>query len=202
MIVCALSGGREQSTPSHHPREIAVMNPRAVLCQLLLSLARMSAMAASVFFVSPALAGGASTVVTPHNYVFDGNAYGDLESLARALRVHEGEALSFEACVPGSSGLLTAAVQRFADRPLTISVLDASTPACSIAAPAVIPVDYRAAGAGKSGLAPPSTHYPVFEAAYPEPGSTYDSSGQLVEAGNAGTVSGVEAERYWQNLAP
>jgi hypothetical protein len=129
------------------------MNPRAVLCQLLLSLARMSAIAASVFFVSPALAGGASTVVTPHNYVFDGNAYGDLESLARALPVHEGEALSFEACVPGSSGLLTAAVQRFADSPSHnlgarcqyARVLDCGT--------GRDPVDYRAAGAGKSGLA-------------------------------------------------
>src|SRR6476620_5359756 len=116
------------------------MNPRTVLSQLLLSFARMSAIAASVVFVLPALAGGASIVVTPHNYVFDGKAYGDLESLARALPVHEGEALSFEACVPRSTGLVTAVVQRFADRPLTISVLDASTPKCSVAAPVVIPV--------------------------------------------------------------
>ena len=203
MIVCALSGGCEQSTPFHHPREIAVMNPRTVLCQLLLSFARMSAIAASVAFALPALAGGTTIVVTSHNYVFDGKAYGDLESLALALPVQEGEALSFGACVPRSTGLLTAAVQRFADRPLTMSVLDASTPACSVAAPAVIPVVYRGfAGAGMGGLVPGSTTYPVFETGYPEPGSTYNASGQLVEAGNAGTASGVEAERYWRSLAP
>ena len=107
MIVCALSGGCEQSTPFHHPQEIAVMNPRAVLCQLLLSFARMSAIAASVAFALPALAGGTTIVVTSHNYVFDGKAYGDLESLALALPVGEGEALSFEACVPRSTGLIT-----------------------------------------------------------------------------------------------
>jgi hypothetical protein len=179
------------------------MNPRAVPCQLLLSFARMSAIAASVVFVLPAPVGGASIAVTPHNCVFDGKAYGDLESLARALPVHEGEALSFEACVPGSTGLLTAVVQRFADRPLTISVFDASTPACSVAAPAVIPVVYRGiADAGMGGFVPGSTNYPTYETGYPELGYTYNSSGQLVEARNAGTVSGVEAERYWRNLAP
>ena len=179
------------------------MNPRAVLCQLLLSFARMSAIAASVAFALPALAGGTTIVVTSHNYVFDGKAYGDLESLALALPVHEGEALSFEACVPRSTGLLTAAVQRFADRPLTISALDASTTACSLAAPAVIPVVHREfAGAVMGGFAAGSTNDPAFETGYPEPGYTYNASGQLVEAGNAGTVSGVEAERYWRNLAP
>jgi len=71
----------------------------------------------------------------------------------------------------------------------------------ALAPPAVIPVVYRGfAGAGMGGFVPGSTT--TFETGYPEPGYTYNSSGQLVEVGNAGTVSDVEPERYWRNLAP
>lgn len=117
------------------------MNPRSSLCQLVQLTVAMSAATASLVLASPAHADEA-IVVQPDSYVFDGRTYGDLESLTRALPTHDG-VLALGACMPGSSRSLTAAVQRLADRPLEILVLDASSPACGQAAPAMVPVALR-----------------------------------------------------------
>lgn len=81
-------------------------------------------------------------VVQPGHYVVAGKAFDDLNSLEAAVRTGSPETIQLDGCGPAAARALKAAAHRFADRPLSLRVLDASAPVCT-AAPVAIQIGQR-----------------------------------------------------------